>query len=599
MPSRPRRRRPIRRPDPPEPPPQRGTRRSSDPLVGRKFAGYEILERVGSGQGCVTYKARQPAMGREVALRLLDKDADQATVEAFYRTAKRAAQLHQANIAGIYDVSSAGGMHFASLELVEGRTLADLFRSRERVPSADALRVAIALAEAFAQVKNKALGGWTLAPELIVLTPRGELKVLPPVVAPEDQRTLATDYILRSIGVVLYAMLTGGRVQDLEAALDPGRDVAASLPPIRTVALGTRRDVAALVGRLLGVEGERFSSLEAAAQAMRELLAAREQAEERARNATERARERQRREKRGATVFMVGGAAAAVAFIVVVALLLVSRGGAEKEFARVNASAQRSIELFKQARAAFLKNPSDANAQAARAHLENARALYAAFHRKHPGHPKGALAGNNAAQLADTLRQFDNEIRAYIRYAQAMSKIKALDEAFKREVATLLETGGKLDVRKWVPRYRAILEEFKDSPRTRDYLFRKIEALPRLVQRKQMEIDTNTLCRDFQQKYKPQHLYKAALAAWDAYRAKYQGVDFLRDDAMANYESQTAMIIRDAREQYTKLVTKAQRLAKEGKTAEARKIYQKIINDFGVPSLVQRAKGLLAKLPGS
>jgi len=599
MPSRPRRRRPTKRPDPPSPSPQRTPRRTSDPLVGRKFAGYEILERVGSGHGCVTYKVRQPAMGREVALRLLDKDADQATIEAFYRTAQRAAQLHHANIAGIYDVSSSGAMHFATLELVEGRTLADLFRSRERVPSADALRVAIALAEAFAHVKNKALGGWRIAPELIVLTPRGELKVLPPVVAPEDQQTLATDYIVRGIGVVLYAMLTGGRVPDLEAALDPGSDAGASLPPIKTVALGTRRDIAALVGRLLGVEGERFSSVEGAAAAMRELLAAREQAEERARNATERARERHRREKRGAVAFMVGGGAVAVAFIAVVAILLLSRGGAEKEFARVNASAQHSIELFTQARAAFIKNPSDAAAQAARAHLENARALYAAFHRRHPGHPKGTLAANNAAQLADTLRQFDNEIRAYSRYAQARGKVKALDEAFNREVAALLETGGKLDVTRWVPRYQALMNEFKDSPRVRDYLFRKIEALPRLVQRKQMEIDTNKLCRDFQQKYKPQHLYKVALAAWAAYRARYQGVDFLRDDAMTNYDTQTAMITRDAREQYAKLVTKAQRLAKEGKTAEARRIYQKIINDFGVPSLVQKAKGLMARLPGS
>jgi len=264
----------------------------------------------------------------------------------------------------------------------------------------------------------------------------------------------------------------------------------------------------------------------------------------------------------------------------------------------VNASAQRSIEMFRKARDAFIENPSDATARAARAHLENARALYAAFHRKHPGHPKGVLAGNNAAQLADTLRQFDNEIRAYSRYAQAMKKVKAVDEAFNREVATLLERGGKLHLTRWVPRYQALMEEFKDSPRTRDYLFRKIQALPRLVQRKQMEIDTNTLCRDFQQKYKPQHLYKAALAAWDAYRAKYQSVDFLRDDAVQNHETQTTMIIRDAREQYTKLVTKAQRLAKEGKTAEARKIYQKIINDFGVPSLVQKAKGLMARLPG-
>jgi len=538
-------------------------------------------------------------MGREVAIRILRQEADQATIDNFYRTAQHAAQLHHANIAGIYDVRSAGPTHFAALELVEGRTLADLLRARQRVPSADAVRIAIGLAEAFAQVQAKGLKGWRPAPELVVLTPRGELKLIPPALTTEDERTLATPYILRSIGVLLYAMVTGGRVPDLDAALDPGSEAAASLPPLRSVALGARRDVAAVVGRLLGAEGEPFPTIEAAAAALREVLAAREQAEERARSATERARQRQRREKRGVLVAALVGSAVVIGVLVALALYVVSRGGIEKEFARINSAAQRSIELFKEARAAFIKNPTDAAAQAARSHLQKALDLYAAFHRKHPGHPKGVLAANNAAQLENTLRQFDTEIRAYARYAQAMRKIKAIDDAFKREVATLLETGGTLDVTRWVPRYQALLEEFKDSPRTRDYLIRKIQALPRLVQRKQMEVDTNKLCRDFQTKFRPQHLYKQALAAWDAYRAKYETIDFLRDDALKNYQTQTTLITRDAREQYTKLVTRAQRLAKEGKTAEARKIYQKIVNDFGVPSLVQKAKSLMARLPRS
>jgi len=602
MPSRPRRRKPTRgaiEPNPGKRTSQRPPHHPSDPLVGRKLAGYEIAERVRSGPSSVTYKARQPAMGREVAIRVLRQDADQATIETFYRTARHAAQVHHANIAGIYDVGSSGAIHFATLELLEGRSLADLLRSRERLPSADAIRVAIGLAEAFAHVKNKGLKGWRPDPELVILTQRGELKVLPPVLADEDESTLSTDYILRSLGVLLYAMLTGGRVANLDDALAPGSRAAASLPPLRKVALGTRRDVAAMVGRLLGIEGEGFPTVGAAAVALRELLAARERAEERARNATERARERQRRKKRSLMVAAAIGGAVVLVVLALLALQLAASGGVEEEFTTVNASAQQSIELFKQARAAFIKHPSNAAAQAARAHLDEARKLYAVFHQKHPRHHWGSVAARNAARLAETLRQFDDEIRAYTRYSQAMAKIKALDAAFKRQVAALLETGGKLDVGQWVPRYQALLKEFSDSPRSRQYLVRKIQALPRLVQRKQMEIDTNKLCRDFQQKYKPQHLYKQALAAWDAYRARYQNHEFLREEAIKNYETQTALIARDAREQYTRLVNRAQRLAKDGKAAEARRIYQKIINDFGVPSLVEKARGLLAKLPGS
>src|SRR5262249_31545883 len=94
--------------------------------------GYEVLELVGRGGMGVVYKARQHSLDRPVALKLLPAAAagDPVWLARFRREARTASALNHPHICTIYDTGEAGGRPFLSMELVEGRTLADMVAER-------------------------------------------------------------------------------------------------------------------------------------------------------------------------------------------------------------------------------------------------------------------------------------------------------------------------------------------------------------------------------------------------------------------------------------------------------------------------------------
>ena len=561
------------------------------------MAGYEIIERVRSEPLCVTYKANHAAMARLVSLKALTHEADEAAVARFYQTAKLAARVHHANIASIYDVSSSGSLHFCTMEHVEGVSVGELLRSRQKIASADAVRVAIDVAEALRFAASKGVPGWRLSADRVFLTPRGEVKLLPPSFAAPDAAPLSDHYILAAVGLLLYAMLSGGRVPKLEAALEPGSPIPGQLPRLKTVALGTRQDIARAVDRLLGVGDTPFASTQMGIAGLRELVATQERLESRTRSATERARERKKRSLYG-VLLAVG--LAAIPLVIVIVLILgraLSQGDVAADFEKFNATAQGHIAAYDAARKVFFHNPTEAGATTAVAHLQNARAAYAAFYAQHAHHTKGNIAAHNIRSIDDGIQSFRAEARVRILHAASLRRIKEIDKTFEREVAAKLRTGGRVDLAAWRARYQALIKQFARAPKAQEAVASRLRTLPRRVQRAQMEIETNQLDKDFNAKYRPAHRYREALAAWEAYRQKYDAIDFLRKEALQNYQTKTDLIERDAREQYTRLTTQAQHLTTKKDYAAARKLYQKIVDDFGVPTLVERAKRKLAGLP--
>lgn len=122
----------------------------------RRIGGYELLDELGRGGMGVVYRARQPGLQREVALKvMLDGPfASNRTAAAFRREAESAAALRHANIVTIHEVGEADGHAYYSMELVEGETLADLTRAGPLEPRRAAgylLLVGRAIAAAHAQ----------------------------------------------------------------------------------------------------------------------------------------------------------------------------------------------------------------------------------------------------------------------------------------------------------------------------------------------------------------------------------------------------------------------------------------------------------------
>ncbi|MBI3269287.1 MAG: protein kinase [Planctomycetes bacterium] len=96
-------------------------------LQGRSFGRYVVLNELGRGGMGTVYRARQPDLDRDVALKVLsDGETSQEGIRRFFREAQAAARLNHPSIVSVYDVGSVDGKYYIAMEYVEGPTLRKL-----------------------------------------------------------------------------------------------------------------------------------------------------------------------------------------------------------------------------------------------------------------------------------------------------------------------------------------------------------------------------------------------------------------------------------------------------------------------------------------
>ncbi len=223
-------------------------------IVGSHIGRFEILRELGEGGMGRLYRARDPRLGRVVAIKLLSERLDQSPEHTlrFAQEARAASALNHPNIVTIYEVGDHEGYPFIAMELVEGQSLRD--RVEERFPSLRGLlAIAAQIAHGLAAAHEKGIVHRDLKPENVIVTSEGLAKILdfglakrlaPPslptlpggpgdqvtsdpalstepgrllgtvaYMSPEQARGLALDF--RSdqfaFGAVLFEMLTGQR----------------------------------------------------------------------------------------------------------------------------------------------------------------------------------------------------------------------------------------------------------------------------------------------------------------------------------------------------------------------------------------------------
>lgn len=101
---------------------------SEDYLLSLPLGDFHILREIGRGGMGVVYEAIQLSLGRLVALKVLPFAAalDARQLQRFKNEAQAAAQLHHSNIVPVFAVGCERGVHFYAMQLIEGRTLAEL-----------------------------------------------------------------------------------------------------------------------------------------------------------------------------------------------------------------------------------------------------------------------------------------------------------------------------------------------------------------------------------------------------------------------------------------------------------------------------------------
>jgi serine/threonine protein kinase/Tol biopolymer transport system component len=148
-------------------------------MVGRSLAHYSIVEKLGEGGMGAVYKARDTRLDRFVALKILpaERMADPDRRRRFIQEAKAASALNHPNIVTIYDIGEAEGVHYIAMEYVEGRTLDGLI-GRKGMPLAEALGLAVQIADGLGKAHGAGIIHRDLKPSNIMVTGDGLVKIL-------------------------------------------------------------------------------------------------------------------------------------------------------------------------------------------------------------------------------------------------------------------------------------------------------------------------------------------------------------------------------------------------------------------------------------
>ncbi|HJY34944.1 MAG TPA: serine/threonine-protein kinase, partial [Vicinamibacterales bacterium] len=146
---------------------------------GSHLGPYEVLALIGAGGMGEVYRARDPRLEREVAIKVLphDRVADESRRQRFVQEAKAASALNHPHIITIHEIESADGRDFIVMELVRGKSL-DALIPRQGMRLGEVLRIAIPVADALAAAHARGIVHRDLKPANVMVGTDGAVKVL-------------------------------------------------------------------------------------------------------------------------------------------------------------------------------------------------------------------------------------------------------------------------------------------------------------------------------------------------------------------------------------------------------------------------------------
>ena len=238
-----------------------GRAADGDPEL-RRVGRYQILERLGRGGMATVFKAHDPGIGRDVAIKFLHASLceDEGCKTRFLREAGAAGRLSHPNIAIVHDVGEIDGRPYMAMELLTGVSLAEELEEKKTFAIRDVVTTGIELARALDYAHGKGIVHRDIKPANIMRmadsraikvtdfgiahienpsddstdrTRVGDILGTPQYMSPEQARGGKIDgrSDLFSMGIVLYQMITGVRPFRGDSLVAVATKIAMEDPP--------------------------------------------------------------------------------------------------------------------------------------------------------------------------------------------------------------------------------------------------------------------------------------------------------------------------------------------------------------------------------
>lgn len=256
------------------PPDKLAAAKREDPQEGRLLAGrYRLTVRIDEGGAGEVWEARDERLGRDVAIKLLGANADDAFRERFADEARRAAAVIHPNVVTVFDEGRDGADAFMVMELVRGRTLRDVVADRGPLRPHEAARIVAQIAAALDAAHEAGVIHCDVKPANVIVDQQGTAKLTDFGIAraargPREHELIGTArYIaperiegkaptersdVYSLGLVAYELIAGrppNAEMDTEDLLRVRLDGRA--PSLRSARVGINEEIDSVVAKAL------------------------------------------------------------------------------------------------------------------------------------------------------------------------------------------------------------------------------------------------------------------------------------------------------------------------------------------------------------